>query len=457
MKLRVLNIIIGLFVTACIVTSCLGDDTIEYEYSSDSSITAFSIVDSIVTRYPGKTEAGKDTTLSTAVLGSDYPFIIDQLNGLIYNADSLPMGTDVSKVVVNITADTRGIYIAAETDSVWESSDSINFTSPVRFKVVGEDGIFGRIYTASINVHQQDPELLAWHKVAGNLDTHIQKQKAVLADNRIYVFAEQASQVAVTTTQTDDAKVWTPLTAIDIPTKADYNSAMAWDDKLYILADNELYTSSNGLNWTKVETEQPIARLLANIQSEQTNKIIGVDTENCYIESEDGIKWTRYEALPEGFPTEHTAFVSYPLLTNPGMSRIVLAGENPVKTDTTSIVWTQLDFENGWTELYPSEPKKACPNLANISLIHYNQHLYVFGGEPDGETFSPFYESKDNGITWETSNEKIAFPEEFATLYKQSEGDYSYVVDENQFIWMIWSRTGEVWKGRINQLGFKKQ
>ena len=75
MKLRVLNIIVSLFIAACTITSCLDSDVVEYEYSSNASITAFSITDSIVTYYPAVVN-GIDTTLSTGVIGSDYPFII---------------------------------------------------------------------------------------------------------------------------------------------------------------------------------------------------------------------------------------------------------------------------------------------------------------------------------------------------------------------------------------------
>ena len=245
MKLRILNILACLFVTACAITSCLGDDTIEYEYSSDASIIAFSIKDSIITYYPATTENGTDTTLSFAVIGSDYPFVINQHEGLIYNQDSLPVGTDISKVVLNITADTYGIYIAAETDSIWEETDSLSFEKPIHFKVMAENGIFGRTYKAVINVHQQDPE---------KMTTNIKKQKAVYMNDCVYVFAEQTGQVAVTMTKTDDAKTWTPLKAINIPTKADYSSVMAWGNQLYILAGGELYLSNDGQDWTKAET-----------------------------------------------------------------------------------------------------------------------------------------------------------------------------------------------------------
>ena len=116
MKLKVLNIVIGMFIAACAITSCLDADMAEYEYSSSASITAFSITDSIVTKHEIALNPDIDlidTVITTSILGSDYPFIINQNEGLIYNADSLPFGTDVSKVVVSITADTYGIYVVA--------------------------------------------------------------------------------------------------------------------------------------------------------------------------------------------------------------------------------------------------------------------------------------------------------------------------------------------------------
>ena len=42
---------------------------------------------------------GADSTYQVTVNGAMYPMFIDQLNNRIYNADSLPVGTDVTKVV----------------------------------------------------------------------------------------------------------------------------------------------------------------------------------------------------------------------------------------------------------------------------------------------------------------------------------------------------------------------
>lgn len=453
MKLRVLNIIACLFVSACVITSCLSDDIV-YETDYNASITTFSF-DSIVTYYPSVTEEGKDTTLSTYVLGSNYPFVIDQIKRRIYNADSLPKGTDVSKVVVNIGSDGYYIFVeAGENDSIWESTDSLDFTQPIRFKVLSAMNTFGDEYTAEIYVHQQDPDIMSWTKLTSNLSTELGAQKAVYSNNSIFVFSDSETQISVTSTQ--DGKEWTPLQAIDLPIKADYTTAIAWNEKIYILADKTLYTSENGINWTKVETDQTFSTLIASSK----DKIIGANTDNYYIESFNATNWELHKILPTNFPKTPYTFASYKLSTNASMERIVLMGNNPVESDTTNIVWGQIDNEHEWAAMTYENNKALCPKFKNPTIIHYDNKLYAFGGPAiDGtelQAFEQFYSSKDNGISWEPVTKNLLFPEEFKTVYEQAEGNYSCVVDKDNFIWIIWSKTGEVWRGRINKLGFKQ-
>lgn len=455
MKLKLLNIIASLFIVSCIATSCLDDEEVVYEYSSNASITAFSInnietqIDTIID--------GKDTTLTATVTGTDYPFIIDQNHGLIYNVDSLPVGTNIKKVVPEISADGY-IFIVAETDSLWEEGDSLNFENPIQFKVMAQDGSYGRIYSAKVNVHQQDPKKMSWSKFNANFDKSIGQQKAVYLNEQIFVFAEQEEQIGVTIANQADGSAWTTLQAIDIPTKADYSSAIAWNGALYILASNELYSSMNGVNWTKVTTEQKLNSLVASFDLTEDKKLIGITTDNLYTESADGSSWTTYEAIPSGFPQAPYSFACYPLTTNSQLNRIVLMGQNDIQNDTTNVVWTQLAEEHEWIPLYMDDNLNSCPNLENSSMIHYNDQLYVFGGAgkngDSAKAFEYFYASNDNGIGWEKITEKVLFPEEFNTLYANADGHYSYIIDNSHFLWIMWGKTGEVWRGRINRLGF---
>ena len=116
----------------------------------------------------------------------------------IYNVDSLPVGTDISKVVVSITSDGIGVFIVAEDkDSLWNETDSLNFEKPIQFKVMAMSGVYGPIYKAEINVHKQVPDSLQWSHRGSSFDNTIQAQKAVTLGDYIYVFAQQDNGAAV--------------------------------------------------------------------------------------------------------------------------------------------------------------------------------------------------------------------------------------------------------------------
>ncbi|KAA6307783.1 hypothetical protein EZS27_040544, partial [termite gut metagenome] len=80
------------------------------------------------------------------------------------------------------------------------------------------------------------------------------------------------------------------------------------------------------------------------------------------------------------------------------------------------------------------------------SILYYNDKLYVFGG-----SFDDFYASPE-GLTWSSVKQKMLFPEHFG---EASDHPYSIAIDKDNFIWIIWGQKGEVWRGRINKLGFK--
>ena len=470
MKIKFLTAIIGLLAAAFMITSCLDDNEEQIEYSSNASITAFSI-ENIETQYIDSTHYGKDTTITATVIGKNYPFVIDQGQRMIYNVDSLPVGTDVSKVVANITADTPWIVIAAaDKDTVWTSTDSLNFENPVKFKVVAYTGEYGPTYVAKINVHKQVPDSLQWTYIGEGFDKDIKGQKAVTLDNKIYVFGQKGNETVLTTTEITDGKSWTASQSLSLP-RADYSSVMIWKNTLYILADNDLYSSPNGTDWEKVQvTDETIKfdKLIANVYAEGKKDpkpvLYAIDKENHFMQSEDGVNWTVHNSVPARFPDQCISYASYPLETNPGIYRTTLLGGNTkaAAQDTTTVVWSKLTTETNWGD-YPTNEgdRYYCPKLDKIAMVHYNDRLYAFGGPGESygkevPAFGKFYQSTDQGVSWYPVSQYVLFPEEFTDLYTQAAGNYSYVIDKNDFLWIIWSESGKVWRGRINKLGFVK-
>ncbi len=115
--------------------------------------------------------------------------------------------------------------------------------------------------------------------------------------------------------------------------------------------------------------------------------------------------------------------------------------------------------EQSWARYAQNNPL-TCPNLENISMIHYDDKLYAFGGKAttgEGEVapFERFYCSIDNGLTWDPVSRSVTFPEDgsFRAFYESSHGNYSCTVDSEHFIWIIWEN-GALSRGRINRLGF---
>ncbi|MCD8166333.1 MAG: DUF6242 domain-containing protein [Bacteroides sp.] len=110
MRIKFLSFIGCCLTLTALVSSCMGSG-VDYEYSSDATIRSFGI----------------DT-----VRGVTYPFTIDRIDGLIYNADSLPFETSLEKVVV--TSFTHyGYYVKhTEADTLFCFPDSMDFSSYTR-------------------------------------------------------------------------------------------------------------------------------------------------------------------------------------------------------------------------------------------------------------------------------------------------------------------------------------
>ena len=91
-------IYLALFSLLFIGVSCVSSTESEVETSPYALISSFNL-GNVKSKYPAFTSDGRDTTVVKTVDLSVYPFAINQATGEIYNNDSLPYSTDVTKLV----------------------------------------------------------------------------------------------------------------------------------------------------------------------------------------------------------------------------------------------------------------------------------------------------------------------------------------------------------------------
>lgn len=489
MKIKFLPLIAVLFAATSIMTSCLDNDVEQITYTSETSITGFSLGTLNIDRM-GKDKNGLDSPYVDTLDCSNYPFTIDQINRTITNKDSLPVGTHIDKVITSITYDAGMLGYkpkGSDHDTIWTSTDSIDFTEPVEFKVYAYSGVEGKPYKVTINVHQQEPDTISWKKFdnnpfsAGNLS----EQKAVYANEKVYVFGKKNDETTcIEYTKVinvsvpgekepkDNPTPWTSVT--NVPTDIDTYSATAWGGNIYFLAggtNKQLYKlDANTNDVTRVGTETFEMLIGGNDTKEELYAVINrvSHTYKNGVWTEDANPFTLFPAGKPFFSNTTTASYNSNITTTVALCY----NQGNTANDTTALVFNRISSDNKWEERMQNLP---LPNLENVTMIYYDGKLYAFGGGyGEIKPFSQFYCSTDNGLCWRPVTECMAFPAEvpdtenpnreyinFPDLYDTHHGNYSCAVtpklengtSRGNFIWIVWE-DGSICRGRINRLGF---
>lgn len=476
MKIKFLPLIAVLFAATSIMTSCLDNDVEQITYTSETSITGFSLGTLHIDRV-GKDKDGKDSAYVDTLDCSNYPFTINQLTREIENKDSLPYGTHIDKVITNVTYD-AGILVykpkGAEKDTLWTSTDSIDFSgdtyctstnknSPIEFKVWAYSNAIGQAYKVKINVHQQVPDTIAWKKFDNSFSNrNLSKQKAVYANGKVYVFGENGgTHIEYSDVSNDNPTSWVAVTK-NVPADIDTYSATACAEYIYFLAgtNKQLYkldVNSNEITSVGTETFEMLiggndikSELYAVKEGEKGRKS-GIYKENTWTEDA-----TPFTLFPAGKPFfSNTTTASY----NSDITTTIALCNSTTANDTAALVFNRISSDNKWEKRMQNLP---LPNLENVTMIYYDGKLYAFGGGyGEIKPFSQFYCSTDNGLCWRPVTECMAFPAEFSELYTAHSKNYSCAVTpklENEtyrgnFIWIVWE-DGSICRGRINRLGF---
>ena len=454
MRIKFLSVIVSFLIVSFALSSCLDSDD-NYEFSSDATIHAFGI----------------DT-----IHGKHYKFTIDQLNRLIYNRDSLPVGSDtiIDRILIDTMTVTGWITSGSPTDTVFVISDSVdlrpamNNDAGMLFKAHAADGVTVREYKLKVNVHLQDPDSLVWTDMQkrGNIFSNtinLGQQKAVVLGDELFVYTSNST--AYKTSTAPDKYNWSKVNVSNLPSDVKLTSAVEYNSALYMVTESKrVFSSTNGAAWTEVTTLGDNVIVLINGFSDRLSGIVEINGKQYFNICKDGKNWEAentadnliLEEVPAGFPTENISTTQ--TSTGNGVEKVVLAGM-PLANEKETTPWFSLDGK-GWASLANTMYDTYCPGMDNPAIMYYGDMFYCFGGELDA-----IY-SSITGIAWSKTETKFLLPQEF-----KGKGAYSIIVeptkdktvapaDKRDFIWVIFGGNGiknEVWRGRLNRLGFEIQ
>ncbi len=388
--------------------------------SADITITDYSVYSSATTLVSGFSLKDNEKVASNL---SKVQFAIDQDQGVIYNADSLPRGTKVTALCVDVTCATtvssREFIIkngTVQSDTVIQytssTKDSIDFTGDVTLRITSRDGLHERNYRVKVNVHKQDPDSIFWNvgsrSELPNVTGTLISSKTVRQNDKFLCLVHDNSSYVLNTIDTLMLEGWTKQ-VLTLPFVPQVGSFAATADALYLLDQNgELFKSGDmGLSWSDCGVAW--------------NTIIGAYDTRVLGVKKDGSVFRHDEyPQPSGFAGGEVA-EGFPVA---GMSQLVRA-RNEWTSSQQAMIMGGIKADGGacnavwgydgkrWGII--SQNASVLPALRNPVLINYYSYVkstsdntfvknltwLVMGGLlSDGEINTVTYVSHDQGIHW---------------------------------------------------------
>ena len=449
-----------------VLTACLGEDDTEVVTYNDTAITAFSL--GTLTRTMHTTSStGEDSTYTASVKGSNYAFSIDQQRGLIYNTDSLPVGTNVKRVLCTISTKNSGTAILnvrtknGLKDSLvtYSSTDSLDFTNPMELRVYAYSGIAYRKYTITVNVHQQDGDEFCWTKVLDQEPNFAQTERMRMfsAGDKPYLFLKDNGSTVIYDLKQHimDVQQEYPSTATLSLSASAFENAVSNGSMLYVLEKEirklhcinaSTHESQEGCDTTAVD--RLIGASSKEIYALSKQGTLLVSTDNCQSWVEESLD-NDAELLPE----QNISCTVHTLRTNQNMERVELIGSVPGRAN--AVVWMKVvdrDVPGAGQWMLVSSGSVTgnahmLPASQAQSVFAYNNQDLAFGYNDEGG-LGDILLSSDGGINWMT-DEAYVWPADAA-----GQGVIAAAADNNNYLWMVLGGTGQVWRCRLNRLGW---
>lgn len=444
---------LGVAALALTAVSCADDD--ETVYSTDCYISSFTL-GNVKQQLHTTSSTGEDSVYYATFSGSAFPMEINQLDQTISNSDSLPVNSVKTAILATINATGSVVYkpenLGDDAWTEWSSSDSIDFSSPLVFRVFSVDGSYSRDYTVKLNVHRVDGDEFSWSKcVADGAWAGARQIKMFMWQEQAYMLTKQADGLHLYTAPIAHPRQWIE-NALICPDDADVQSVVVMADKLIMsTTDGEILLSADAQTWNEASANVSALQVLtANSQ-----RAFALSNGEFYS-SVNGEQWEKeiMEDKAAYVPTTNISAVSY--APKEGQNRIVLAGTRAdYAADTTAHVWSRFETlataNPMWSYFTQTiDNHYNLPQIEQLQLLRYDEVLLALGvNKTDAETGELcMYVSQDQGITWkQLSNYTLPFTE------MGTSQTFSAAVDSEKQLWL--TIDGQMWRGCMGSVLFE--
>lgn len=362
-------------------------------------------------------------------------FSIDLNAARIYNADSLPKGTNITKLVPKISTTSvgsvelivhRGAPLGDTTyNYLADQHDSIDFShGPVTLRIKSQDLTYSRDYEVKVNVHNMKPDSLYWNRSARRaLPTTLTApvaQKAVAIGDKALCLTVDASGAACMAVAGNPSERWT-MSEVTLPARAVVSSLTAVaDNALYITtADGALYVSGDdGASW--IATGVVMHSLLGAYEG----NLVGTRRNNDASWTITSYPVVKEYPAPSAFPVEgSTTLISYTTDWSDASVAVTSGGRRADGALTGATwgydgsVWAPLSG-SALTSLPAAEGYAVVPYFAYRTTTTWRVSrqtcLLAFGGKTVDGLNSKVYISRDRGITWKLCDDLMQLPDYIA-------------------------------------------
>lgn len=356
-------------------------------------------------------------------------FSIDLNRRLIFNADSLPVGTKIDRLQVNIgTPTVSGCEITfrpagADKDStvnyLANPNDSIDFSNgPVKLVITSVDGLVKQEYSVKVNVHLTEPDSLTWNNVAWrtlpSIFDEVDAQKTIDYDGTALCLTTYASSASVAVMEGSPDR-WLTQPA-SLPAGAEVESLQAVGTTLYII-DNagKLYSSANrGTSWTAT------GAVMHHLYGPYGDSVLLGARKDA-----DGWKQVTWpasaeKAIPEGLPVAGTSQLLNYTTEWSSTPMAMMVGGTDAEGRMSGDTWA---YDNGvWapvsqTSITPASGVALVPYFAyrtnerNWKVTRRTVLLAMGGKGVNGFTRRDLFISYDRGLNWKLSDTLMVLPQ----------------------------------------------